>query len=280
MDVDMNSITGIPTWNNYYKYMAFNPTLVVIIIVIIIIYLMLFGSLGGSTINDSESNTGGLKILGIIIASLFLVLLLINGFNYFMNIDIITSIKNFFSKKPEIDIIVDNEEIPKITGTDIVPEIKYVDQVYHIPGNKYTYNDAQALCQAYGNRLANYKEIEDAYGSGADWCSYGWSENQLALFPTQYDKWEKLQKIKGHKNDCGRPGINGGYIDNPNIKFGVNCYGFKPKMTRLEGELMEYDALYPATQTEVNFNKKVDHWKTRIQDILVSPFNSKHWSRI
>ena len=276
----MNSITGIPTWNNYYKYMAFNPTLVVIIIVIIIIYLMLFGSLGGSTINDSESNTGGLKILGIIIASLFLVLLLINGFNYFMNIDIITSIKNFFSKKPEIDIIVDNEEIPKITGTDIVPEIKYVDQVYHIPGNKYTYNDAQALCQAYGNRLANYKEIEDAYGSGADWCSYGWSENQLALFPTQYDKWEKLQKIKGHKNDCGRPGINGGYIDNPNIKFGVNCYGFKPKMTRLEGELMEYDALYPATQTEVNFNKKVDHWKTRIQDILVSPFNSKHWSRI
>ena len=33
-----------------------------------------------------------------------------------MNIDIITSIKNFFSKKPEIDIVVDNEEIPKITG--------------------------------------------------------------------------------------------------------------------------------------------------------------------
>ena len=82
------------------------------------------------------------------------------------------------------------------------------------------------------------------------------------------------------KHDCGRPGINGGYIDNPNIKFGVNCYGFKPKMTRLEGELMEQDSLYPATQTEVDFNKKVDYWKTRIQDILVSPFNSKHWSRI
>ena len=140
-----------------------------------------------------------LKILGIIIASLFIVLLLINGFNYFMNIDIIASIKNFFSKKPEIDILVDNEEVPKITGTDIVPEIKYTDQVYHIPGNNYTYNDAQALCQAYGNRLANYKEVEDAYSSGADWCSYGWSENQLALFPTQYDKWEKLQKIKGHE---------------------------------------------------------------------------------
>ena len=49
--------------------------------------------------------------------------------------------------------------------------------------------------------------------------------NQLALFPTQYGKWERLQKIKGHENDCGRPGINGGYIDNPNVKFGINCYG-------------------------------------------------------
>ena len=44
----MNSVTGIPTWNNYYKYLSFNPILVIIIVVIIIIYLMLFGSLGGS----------------------------------------------------------------------------------------------------------------------------------------------------------------------------------------------------------------------------------------
>ena len=155
-----------------------------------------------------------------------------------------------------------------------------MDQVYHIPGNKYTYDDARALCQAYGNRLADYNEVEKAYVAGGDWCSYGWSENQLALFPTQHKKWKKLQTIKGHENDCGRPGINGGYIDNPNVKFGVNCYGFKPKMTRLEGELMKYDSLYPETQTEVDFNNKVDYWKTRIRDILVSPFNSKHWSRI
>ena len=43
----------------------------------------------------------------------------------------------------------------------------------------------------------------------------------MALFPTQYEHWEHLQKIKGHENDCGRPGVNGGYIDNPNkIKIG------------------------------------------------------------
>ena len=42
---------------------------------------------------------------------------------------------------------------------------------------------------------------------------------------------KKLQKRKGHKHDCGRPGINGGYIGNTNIKYGVNCYGYKPKIT-------------------------------------------------
>ena len=51
----------------------------------------------------------------------------------------------------------------------------------------------------------------------------------MAYFPTQYDKWKKLQTIKGHENDCGRPGINGGFIDNPNVRFGINCFGYKPK---------------------------------------------------
>jgi hypothetical protein len=31
----------------------------------------------------------------------------------------------------------------------------------------------------------------------------------MALFPTQKETWDKLQKIKGHEHDCGRPGING-----------------------------------------------------------------------
>jgi hypothetical protein len=38
----------------------------------------------------------------------------------------------------------------------------------------------------------------------------------MALYPTQYNTWKELQKIKGHENDCGRPGINGGYMINQN----------------------------------------------------------------
>ena len=49
----------------------------------------------------------------------------------------------------------------------------------------------------------------------------------MAYYPTQKTTWDKLQKKKGHENDCGRPGINGGFIQNKNVKFGVNCYGSK-----------------------------------------------------
>ena len=277
----MNSITGMPTLQNYYKYITFNPILITIIVIIIVLYLIIFGTLGSSNINEDEnSGGGGLKILGIIAASIFIVLILINGFTYFLNIDIITSIKNIFTKEPEIDIIVNKGPGPEPDQNSDVPEIKYTKQAYNIPGNDYTYKDAQALCKAYGNRLANFKEVQQAYKDGADWCSYGWSDNQMALFPTQYEHWKNLQKIKGHENDCGRPGINGGYIDNPRVKFGVNCYGYKPKITPEEAELMENTPLYPVTQEELNFEKRVNYWKTRIQDILVAPFNSKNWSKI
>ena len=31
-----------------------------------------------------------------------------------------------------------------------------------------------------------------------------------------------MQKIEGHEHDCGRPGVNGGYIANPNVNFSRN----------------------------------------------------------
>ena len=214
--------------------------------------------------------------------SIFIILILINGFNYFLNIDIVTSIKNLFTDNPEIDIVVDqSSDAPPFGPNDPdVPEIKYIEQVYNIPGNHYSYNEAKALCKAYGNRLANYKEIQKAYRDGADWCNYGWSDYQMALFPTQYSKWENLQKIKGHENDCGRPGINGGYIDNPNVKFGVNCFGYKPKITPLERTMMDNSDQIPKTKKEKDFMKLVKKYKEKLPDILVSPFNYDEWSQI
>lgn len=161
-----------------------------------------------------------------------------------------------------------------------IPEIKESPQVFNIPNNVYTYTDAKAICQAYGAELANYEQIDQAYNEGSEWCNYGWSDGQMILFPTQMSTFEELQKVKGHEHDCGRPGINGGYISNDKKRFGVNCYGFKPKITKQEEKIMANTSPIPVTKEEVMFEKEVDFWQKRLKDILVSPFNYNTWSKI
>jgi len=153
-----------------------------------------------------------------------------------------------------------------------------VDQVFNISGNNHTYDNARALCKAYDSRLATYDEIEDAYKKGGEWCNYGWSEGQNIFFPTQERTFNILQGIKGHEHDCGRPGINGGYIDNPNLKFGANCYGKKPLITPIEREIMDTSPLYPLNKKDIWFNKQVDYFKKQLNNILISPFNKQSWS--
>lgn len=160
------------------------------------------------------------------------------------------------------------------------PEIKFKKQVFNIPGNYYTYNDAKAMCSAYGAELATYDQLEKAYNNGAEWCNYGWSANQLALFPTQKKTYDILQGTPGHENDCGRPGINGGYIANPNVKFGVNCYGNKPKIRSDEEELMKTSKPYPQTEQDIAFQKKVDEMRNNLDQILLSPFNRDTWGSV
>ena len=162
----------------------------------------------------------------------------------------------------------------------VVPEITIEPQVFHVPGNDYKYRNAGALCKAYGGRLATITEMQEAYNKGAEWCSYGWSDGQMALYPTQKDSWDKFQEIEGHEHDCGRPGINGGYIANPHVKFGANCYGYKPKMTDLEKKIMDNDTPYPLTPQERRFQRKVDYYRYHLPDYLVSPFNYDKWSKI
>ena len=154
------------------------------------------------------------------------------------------------------------------------------NEVFNISNNKYTYNDAKSICSAYNSRLATYKEVEDSYNAGGEWCNYGWSENQLALFPTQESSYNKLQKIKGHENDCGRPGVNGGFIDNSEIRFGVNCYGVKPKPSQKDEDLMKAQKIYPKSPKDIDLEKKVDYWKTNLDKVTLSAFNHDKWSRV
>ncbi len=221
-------------------------------------------------------------IITIFLLTVCVFLIGVYALQYFYEIDIIAKIKNIFTNHPEIEIKVSQEKQPERDDAidNDVAQIMRKPQVFNISDNNYIYSDAKAVCKAYGARLATYKEVEESYNKGGEWCNYGWSEDQMALFPTQENTWNELQKIEGHENDCGRPGINGGYIDNPNLKFGVNCYGYKPKINNIEKELMKNDNIYPKTKKDIAMDERVEYWKGKLNEIIVSPFNHEKWSKV
>jgi hypothetical protein len=209
-------------------------------------------------------------------------LIFIYVFQYTYNINIYTYIYDLFTNNPKIDIVVDKDPIDPINLINSPSSNNKLSlkkkQVYNIPGNYYDYENAKAICSAYDSDLATYEQIEKAYEEGGEWCNYGWSDGQMALFPTQQQTFNNLQKIPKHEHDCGRPGINGGYIANPNVKFGVNCYGYKPKITDQEEQIMNVSTPYPLTKEDLDFQNRVDYWKNQINTVLISPFNYKSWN--
>lgn len=277
MEVVNTSTTTDPVnMYNYLNVYLMNPIILVIMILIVVGYYAFSSSLGSGFQSSTSSSTSGGGIFGIIIAVILVVLIFVNALQYFFSINVTAYVQGLFSPKTTVDIVVDQSAYQPSP----VPEIKFKKQVFNIPGNYYSYDNAKALCTAYGAELATYEQIEKAYNNGAEWCNYGWSANQLALFPTQKKTYDKLQTIQGHENDCGRPGINGGYIANPNVKFGVNCYGNKPKITSDEEELMKKSSPYPQSAEDIAFQKKVDQMKNNLDQILVSPFNHNSWGEL
>lgn len=275
--VNTTTTTDPVNMYNYLNNLILNPTVFIIIFLIIVAYLVFSSSLGNQSISLGNNNsTGETSIIGVLVIAILVILILINAFQYFFSINVTAYINGLFTPKTQVDIVVDQTAYQPST----VPEIKFRKQVFNIPGNYYNYENAKAICNAYGSNLATYKQIEDAYNNGAEWCNYGWSQGQMTLFPTQQQTYNKLQTIEGHEHDCGRPGVNGGYIANPEIKYGVNCYGYKPKIDEEEEELMKNTSPYPKTTKDLAFQKRVDYWKNQVDEVLVSPFNYNRWSEL
>jgi hypothetical protein len=150
-------------------------------------------------------------------------------------------------------------------------------EVFNIANNVYSYSDASNVCAAYGAQLASYDQVEEAYKQGAEWCNYGWSQAQMAFFPTQKSTWLKYQATDDQKNDCGRPGVNGGYFDNPDLQLGVNCYGVKPKPSPAEQNAIDayLGPQLPQKKEDKELQKKLDDIKGKSN---LNAFQYKKWS--
>jgi hypothetical protein len=161
---------------------------------------------------------------------------------------------------------------PAKSATSLTAGNRVGSEVFHIDDNQFTYSDAPAVCAAYGAQLATLEQIIDAYDHGAEWCGYGWSAGGFALYPTQKATWQALQGEvdQSRRTACGRPGINGGYFD-PNTKFGVNCFGFKPigKATFPQP---------PPGSDPASFKRAVEGFKRMLNSFSLTPFSRNEWS--
>lgn len=171
-----------------------------------------------------------------------------------------------------------------------VPEAQFYEQgavekvlpgrkeVFNVAQNKYTYSDAEPLCKAFGAELASYDQVKEAWQKGADWCNYGWVKGQAAVFPTQESTFNNLQAgPEDQRMACGVPGVNGGYFDNPEMRFGVNCYGVKPSENEADARaIMAQNG--DLTPQALKFDREVLNYKSQMGQIPVNPFKPGTWA--
>ena len=187
-----NEATVTPTGFQEYGSDLFgidvNPYSIGAVVLVLIIFVLTFDSLGVSYDNTSKGYVplnSGISNLEVLMWGLLIFLVMINGMQYYMGVNIKTAINQLFSPTPNIDIAI-SKEADKLIGLkeDEEPPPP-VEEVFHIGKNIYNYEDAKAVCKAYNSELASYDQVLHAYQHGAEWCNFGWSKDQLGLYPTQ-----------------------------------------------------------------------------------------------
>jgi len=164
--------------------------------------------------------------------------------------------------------------IERALDSDVETALGSSKQVFNVSRNLYRFSEAEPLCRAFGAELASYDQVKHAYKAGADWCNYGWVKGQLAVYPTQKDTYEKLQKgPESERMSCGLPGVNGGYFPNEDQRFGVNCYGERPAESALDQRLQK------AEHSDIAFDREVNHFKAELDSIGVNPWAGNRWSK-
>jgi hypothetical protein len=194
--------------------------------------------------------------------ALFMIVIAGFGVHYFFGVNI-SAVLTDLMEKPSLLMTVTDSSPDSSPGSS---STSGGSQVFHVPG-QYDYQNAKALCKAYMGKLATFDQVKDGHKRGAEWCDYGWSDDKMVLYPTQYKTWQQY-KAAGI-TPCGRPGVNGGYNKNLFQKLGANCFAPKPAQT---GEITA------PVMPQAAVDKRVQYWATQLPNLKVSPFNYTTWS--
>lgn len=182
------------------------------------------------------------------------------------------------------DVCIDEDNKIRELKPTPKPKPKDPKEVFYIY-SKFNYLEAQEICKSYNGSLATLEQLEDAHAKGANWCKWGWLSNETIGYPVQEKYWVDIEKV--HKGHCGpTAGINKLYNINPLQRYGVNCYGIKPKKTKNDIDLYDNRGVdseslssqikkCKATKQKVKKQKWI---KKQKKDIRILGFNEATWS--
>lgn len=292
--IEFNKLT-----NGFITFMQSNNYMTAILIIMIIYICYIFYYFLGIDPNNTQNfnlmmpiNDMLSLLTNTLLMTIVIGVIVLNIAYYFFNINIPQMIYNYYYGATNKTVSLENPTgtkkcLPSDKLDSVYGKKDIKEEVYHISNNDFTYAEATKICAAYGARLATYEEVEESYENGAEWCNYGWSDDQMILFPTQKATYDFLKEHNPNKKTCGRPGINGGWIQWPNLKFGVNCYGIKPTLTEKDEEFMKTNKIdifndlvdengVPLTSSQIV--EKEQELQKQKENVQISPFNFNFWN--
>jgi chemotaxis protein histidine kinase CheA len=144
-------------------------------------------------------------------------------------------------------------------------------EVYLVKSNIFRKSDANSVCKAlFNGEIASKSQIHEAGEQGANWCNYGWANDNNAYYPLNQDI---------ENSTCsGKKGLNGGNLPNSdNFQLGINCYGVKPDLNKYSS----LEQIYNMDMFNELEREKLDKYKKKLNkgEIKLEPYNPNQWSK-
>ena len=144
-------------------------------------------------------------------------------------------------------------------------------EVYLVKSNIFSKNDANKVCKAlFNGDVATKSQIEIASNEGANWCNYGWADDNNGYYPLSEDTENSICS--------GKKGINGGnFANSDNLKLGINCFGVKPE----EKMYSSLDTIFNMDMFNEYERESLEKYKKNLNKgtIKLEPYNPNQWSK-
>ena len=144
-------------------------------------------------------------------------------------------------------------------------------EVYLVKSNIFSKNDANKVCKAlFNGDVATKSQIEIASNEGANWCNYGWANDNNGYYPLSEDTENSVCS--------GKKGLNGGnFANSDNLKLGINCYGIKPE----EKMYSSLDTIFNMDMFNEYDRESLEKYKKNLNkgEIKLEPYNPNQWSK-